>query len=119
MCEYFIQERRRVKRFREQADEEKQAGVQGQWSAGFASQRELGASEKFCHDTDCNEPMMKKGFTPSKNGTWEEYKWHGPRLLPNQTGKCKEEECLLRWLLREVLEGSCWGGVAKGRYEVL
>ena len=29
---------------------------------------------KCCHDTDCNELMMKKGFTASKKGTWEEYK---------------------------------------------
>ena len=29
---------------------------------------------KCCHDTDHNEPMMKKGFTASKSGTWEEYK---------------------------------------------
>ena len=29
---------------------------------------------KSCHDTDCNESMMKKGFTALKNGTWEEYK---------------------------------------------
>ena len=29
---------------------------------------------KFSHDTDCNEPMMKKGFNALKNGTWEEYK---------------------------------------------
>ena len=31
MWEYFCQERDRVKRFREQAEEEKQAGIQGQW----------------------------------------------------------------------------------------
>ena len=29
---------------------------------------------KCRHDTDCNEPMMKKGFSPVKNGTWEEFK---------------------------------------------
>ena len=40
--------------------------------AGIASQRILGASE-MRHDTDCNEPMMKKGFTALKNGIWEEY----------------------------------------------
>ena len=31
MWEYFLQERNRVKRFREQAEKEKQAGIQGQW----------------------------------------------------------------------------------------
>ena len=30
MWEYFCRERNRVKRFREQAEEEKQAGIQGQ-----------------------------------------------------------------------------------------
>ena len=29
---------------------------------------------KCCNDTDYNEPMMKKGFTAVKNGTWEDYK---------------------------------------------
>ena len=43
MWEYFLKERSRVNRFRELADEEKQAGIQGQ--AGIASQRVLGASE--------------------------------------------------------------------------
>ena len=72
MWEYFLQERSRVKRFRELADEEKQAGIQGQW------QQESPATEylervKCCQDTDCNEPMMKKGFTALENGTWEGY----------------------------------------------
>ena len=31
MWEYFLQERSRINRFRELADEEKQAGIQGQW----------------------------------------------------------------------------------------
>ena len=35
--------------------------------------------------------------------------WHGPWLLPNQKGKAKgggkRGGCLLRWFLREVLEG--------------
>ena len=34
----------------------------------------LGASEVLPHDADCNESMMKKGFTACKNETWEEYK---------------------------------------------
>ena len=71
MWEYFLRERSRVKRFRQLADEEKQAGLQGQW------QQESPATEyleqvKFCHGTDCNEPMMKKGFTALKNGNWKE-----------------------------------------------
>ena len=34
MWAYFLQERSRVKRFREPADEEQQAGIQGQWQQG-------------------------------------------------------------------------------------
>ena len=45
-------------------DEEKQAGIRGQW------QQESSAGEyleqvKCSHDTDCNEPMKKKSFTAS------------------------------------------------------
>ena len=27
---------------------------------------------KCCHDTDCTERMIKKGFTALQGGTWEE-----------------------------------------------
>ena len=71
--EYFSSERSKAKKFRQLTDEERQAGIQGQW------QQESPAGEyleqvKCCHDIDCNESMMKKGFTALKNGTWEEYK---------------------------------------------
>ena len=75
MWEYFLQERSRVKRFRELADEEKQARIRGQWQQESPA-REYLELVKCCHDTDCNEPMMKKGFTASESGTWEEYKGH-------------------------------------------
>ena len=57
-----------VKRFRELADEERQAGIKGQWQQESAA---LGYLEQVrcCHDTDRNEPMTKKGFTALKNGT--------------------------------------------------
>ena len=29
---------------------------------------------KCCHDTDCNESMMKKDFTALKHGTWKKIK---------------------------------------------
>ena len=73
MWECFLQERNRVKRFRQLADEEKQAGIQGQWQQESPA-REYLEQVQCCHDTDCNEPMMKKGFTAIKNGTWEEDK---------------------------------------------
>ena len=72
MWEHFLQERSRAKSFRELAEEEKQAGIQGQWQQESPA-REYLEQVKFSHDTDCNEPMMKKGFTALKNGTWEEY----------------------------------------------
>ena len=66
-------ERSRVKRFRELTDEEKEAGIQGQWQQESPAKEYL-EQVKCCHDTDCNEPMMKKGFTALEKGTWEECK---------------------------------------------
>ena len=40
MWEYFLQERTRVKKFRELADEEKQAGIQGQWQQESPANRQ-------------------------------------------------------------------------------
>ena len=54
-------------------NEEKQTEIQGQWQQESPA-REYLEQVKCCHDTDCNESMMKKGFTALKNGTWEEYK---------------------------------------------
>ena len=79
MREYFLQERNRAKRFRELAEEEKQAGKQGQWQQESPG-REYLEQVKCCHDTDCTERMMKNGFTALKGGNWEEYKntfWKG------------------------------------------
>ena len=73
MWEHFSCERSKAKKFRQLADEEKQARIQGQWQQESPA-REYLEQVKCCHDTDCNEPMMKKGFTALKNGTWEEYK---------------------------------------------
>ena len=72
MLQQFSCERSKAKRFRALADEEKQAGIPGQWQQESPA-REYLEQVKCCHDTDCNEPMMKKGFTAFKNGTWEEY----------------------------------------------
>ena len=44
------------------ADEEKQAGIQGQWQQESPA-REYLEQVKCCHDADCSESMMKKGFT--------------------------------------------------------
>ena len=62
MWEYFLQERIGVKRLRELTDEEKEAGIQGQWHQESPAKEYL-EQVKCCHDADCNEPTMKKGFT--------------------------------------------------------
>ena len=72
MWEQFSCERSKAKKFRELADEEKLAGIQGQWQQESPARENL-EQVKCCHDTDCNEPMMKKGFTALKSGHWEEY----------------------------------------------
>ena len=51
----------------------RQAGIQGQWQQESPA-REYLEQVKCSHDTDRNEPMMKKGLTALKNGTCEEYK---------------------------------------------
>ena len=71
LWEHFSCERSKAKKYRQLADEEKQAGIRGQWQQE-SSAREYLEQVKCCHDTDCNEPMMKKVFTAIENGTWEE-----------------------------------------------
>ena len=71
--EHFSFERSKAKKCRQLAGEEKQAGIQGQRQQESPAEEYL-EQVKCCHDTDCNEPMMKKGFTALKNGTWKEYK---------------------------------------------
>ena len=44
---------------------------QGQWQQEPPAREFL--EQVKCHDTDCNESMMKKGFTALKNGTCEEF----------------------------------------------
>ena len=73
MWEHFSCERSKAKKYRQLADEEKQAGIQGQWQQE-SPVREFLEQAKCCNDTDCNESMMKKGFTALNNGTWEEYR---------------------------------------------
>ena len=58
MWEYHSRERSNVKKFREDAEKEKQEGMQGHW------QRESRAKEYLeqvtcCEDTDCTARMMK------------------------------------------------------------
>ena len=73
MWEYFCRERDRVKRFREQAAEEKQAGIQGQWQLKSSATEYL-EQVKSRDDTYCAERMMTHGFFALKSGEWEEYR---------------------------------------------
>ena len=64
-CRNTFAEKERVKRFREQAAEEKQAGTQGQWQLESPA-REYLEQVKRRDGTDCTERMTKKGFTALK-----------------------------------------------------
>ena len=78
MWEYFCRERARVKRFREQAEEEKQAGMEGQWQLESPA-REYLEQAQCCNDTDCTQRMIKQGFVALKSREWGEYEsiFHG------------------------------------------
>ena len=82
MREYFCQERDRVKRFREQVEEEKASRNTGSVASGIASQRVLGASYKCCNDTDCTQRMMKQGF-------YRPEKWRLGRMLKHFQEECE------------------------------
>ena len=90
MQEHFSCERPKAKKFRQLADEEKQARIQGQWQQESPAKEHL-QQVKCCHDTDCNESGMKKGFTALKNGHWKSFrkpseKDESPRMgLPQDT----------------------------------
>ena len=73
MWEYCSCERSKVKKFRDDAEKEKQEGIQGQW------QRESPAKEyleqvKCCKDSDCTPRMMKQALFALKGESGEAYK---------------------------------------------
>ena len=64
-------------------------------AAGIASQRVLG---KCCHDTDCNEPMMKEGFTALKNGNLEEFQdTFRKKMKASEWASDRKKKPLRRW----------------------
>ena len=73
MWEFFCQERARVKRFREEAEEERQAGIHGQWQLELPA-REYLVQVKYCNDTDCTHRMMRQGSLALNSGEREEEK---------------------------------------------
>ena len=72
MWEYYCRERLRVKSFREEAEKERQAGIQGQWQHESPA-REYLEKVKCCNDTDCIHRMMKRASFALKGGDWQEY----------------------------------------------
>ena len=58
---------------REQADEDKQARIQGQWQLESTAKGYL-EQVKCRDDTDCMQRPMKQGFTALKGGDLEENK---------------------------------------------
>ena len=71
--EHSCQERAGVKRFREEVEDERQAGIQGQWQLASPA-REYLEQVKCCNDTDCTHRMTKQGFVALKSGEREENK---------------------------------------------
>ena len=61
-----------MKRFREQAEEDQQAGIQGQWQVESPAKEYL-EQVNCCDDTDCTDRVMKQGFVAVRKGDWEEY----------------------------------------------
>ena len=76
----------------ERAEEERQAGTQGQWQLESPDKEYL-EQVKRGDDTCCTERMMKKGFTALKSGDWEEYK-----------GMFREEAKATEWTSDRVKE---------------
>ena len=58
--------------FREEAEKEKQAGIQGQWQDESPA-REYLEQVNCCDDFDCTHGTMKQGFLALKRGEWEEF----------------------------------------------
>ena len=71
MWDHFSCERSKAKKFRQLADEEKQAGIQGQWRQESPAKEYL-EQVKCCADTDFTPRMMNYGFFALKGGDWEE-----------------------------------------------
>ena len=73
MWDHFSLERATAKKFRNDAEKEKQEGIQGRWQRESLA-KEILEQVKNSADTDCNPKMMKYGYIALKGGDWEEYK---------------------------------------------
>ena len=73
MCEHFSSERSKAKKFRQLADEEKQAGIQGQWQSESPAKEYL-EQVKRRDDTYCTENDEERLYRPEK---WRLGKYEG------------------------------------------
>ena len=72
MWEYFTLERAKAKKFRKDAEKEKQEGIQGQWQQESPA-KEFLDQVKSSADTDCTPRMVRFGCYALKDGDWEDY----------------------------------------------
>ena len=95
----------KAKKFRQLPEEEKQAGIQGQRQQESPA-REYLEQVKCCHDTDCNESMMKKGVQRDLQGKYESLRMglrqgkRGVRL------GCKKDEVEKMNIVQEIMLNS-------------
>ena len=68
---FLLQRKSQSKSIREQAEEERQAGIQGQWQLEWPARGYLEQVE-CCNYTDCTHRLVKQGFLALKSGKWEE-----------------------------------------------
>ena len=73
MWECYCRETLKVKKFRADAEKERQAAIQGQWQHESPA-REYLEHVRCCKDTDCTPRMMKQAFLALKGGDSEEYR---------------------------------------------
>ena len=99
-------ERDGVKRFREQAEEEKLERIQGQWQLESPA-REYLEQVKCCNDIDCTHRMMKQGFVALKSGDWEEYKNTFRKEVKVSEWALNDEARKLS-TVQEILEDHIW-----------
>ena len=83
MWEYFLQERSRVKRFRELADEEKKAEIQGQCVREHSTKRNGSIIHRPC-TTHHNTPTStaRAGALMFHHPAWVEHHTGGSRSIP-------------------------------------
>ena len=129
MWEYFCRERLTVKKFREYAEKERQAGMQGQRQHESPA-REYLEQVKCCNDAGCTHRLLKQAFLALKGGTGNNTKstfrkevkvseWGEDRIKEEFEKVAKDEarklstvqEIMIRHLRRIIAPAEEQGGV--------